>query len=99
MRRVTIILLSLGLVLLLSSCLPGTLVVPVDQPAGFFRGIWHGWVAPVSLVVGLFDPTIRVYESYNTGWWYDLGFYMAVVSGFGSLSLVRKRSDRQKHDR
>lgn len=99
MKRMTIILLSLGLVLLFSSCLPGTLVVPVDPPAGFFRGIWHGWVAPVSLVAGLFNPTIRVYESYNTGWWYDLGFYMAVVSGFGSLSLVRRRTDRRKPER
>jgi hypothetical protein len=26
----------------------------------------------------------------NTGWWYDFGFYMAIISGFGGLSLNRK---------
>jgi len=28
----------------------------------------------------------------NTGWWYDFGFYLAIVGGWGSLSLVRKKS-------
>ena len=45
----------------------------------------------LSLVLGLFRDHIRVYEVANTGWWYDLGFYAAVISGFGGLSLVRKK--------
>jgi hypothetical protein len=49
-------------------------------------------VAPISLIVGLFRDNIRLYEVANTGWWYDLGFYAAVIAGFGSLSLVRKGS-------
>lgn len=55
-------------------------------------GIWHGWIAPLSLIVGLFNSAIRVYEPYNTGWWYDFGFYMAVIAGFGGLALVRRRA-------
>lgn len=68
-----------------------------DKPAGFFWGIWHGWLAPLSLIIGIFVDNIRVYEVMNTGWWYDLGFYMAIISGFGGLSFARRRSVRVKH--
>jgi hypothetical protein len=43
-------------------------------------------MAPISLIVGFFDKNIRVYETFNTGWWYDFGFYIAVISGFGGIS-------------
>ncbi|MEW6653145.1 MAG: hypothetical protein AB1394_06705, partial [Bacteroidota bacterium] len=61
--------------------------------AGFFTGVWHGWIAPISLIMGLFNPEIRVYEINNTGWWYDFGFYIAIISGFGGISLFRKNKD------
>jgi len=77
-------------VLLLSSCVPGDGTYTPDHPAGFFWGIWHGWIAPVSLIWGFFNPFIRVYEVSNTGWWYDFGFYIAIISGFGGLSLFRR---------
>lgn len=34
---------------------------------------------------------LGIYEVVNAGWWYDLGFYLAVISGFGGLSLTRKK--------
>jgi len=37
-----------------------------------------------------------VYETTNTGWWYDFGFYTAIISGFGGLSLVRKNKSGQQ---
>ena len=86
--------LLLCMALPISGCMPGTGGANVTHPAGFFMGIWHGWIAPVSLVGGLFDPAIRVYESSNTGWWYDFGFYIAIVGGFGGLSLVRKNKTK-----
>jgi len=53
-------------------------------------GIWHGWIAPISLILGLFNDTYRVYEVNNTGWFYDLGFYIAIISGFGGVAVTRK---------
>jgi hypothetical protein len=50
------------------------------------------------LVAKLFKPEISIYEVNNTGWWYDLGFYMAIISGFGGLSLAR-RKEHHKGDR
>lgn len=79
---------------LLAGCVPGDGTYTVEDPAGFFWGIWHGWVAPISLIMGLFDKNIRVYEVLNTGWAYDFGFYIAVISGFGGLSLARKKRDK-----
>jgi polyferredoxin len=74
-----------------TGCFPGGETYKEKEPAGFFSGIWHGWIAPISLIVGFFDNNIRIYEVRNTGWWYDLGFYMAVISGFGGLALSRKK--------
>jgi hypothetical protein len=80
-----LVVLSLALV----SCFPGGGSSTHDDPAGFFTGVWHGWIAPVSLIVGIFNDAIRVYEPNNTGWWYDLGFYIAIIAGFGGISLTR----------
>ena len=89
-----IVILSLIMVFVfvtLTACVPGDGSYTPDDPAGFFWGIWHGWLAPVSLIMGLFRSNIRVYEIYNSGWWYDFGFYIAVISGFGGLSLFRSK--------
>ncbi|MCM3280466.1 hypothetical protein M3591_07955 [Exiguobacterium sp. MER 193] len=89
MKRIGIIFMMLTLVTLLGGCVPGDGTYTTD-PAGFFWGIWHGWIAPVSLILGLFNETYRVYEVNNTGWFYDFGFYIAVISGFGGVTLTRK---------
>lgn len=78
----------------LTGCLPGDGKNTDRNPAGFFWGVWHGWVAPISLIVSFFNREIRIYETANTGWWYDFGFYMSIISGFGGLSLVRKKGKK-----
>ncbi|MDH3499107.1 MAG: hypothetical protein OEM97_03210 [Acidimicrobiia bacterium] len=82
---------GIGLVLLLAACAPGSGRFVAEDPAGFFSGVWHGWIAPITLIWQIFNSDIRVYEPFNTGWWYDFGFYIAIISGFGSLSLSRTR--------
>lgn len=93
--RKNYIMLSLLIVVIsifLTGCMPGDGSYTHDDPAGFLSGIWHGWIAPLSLIRSIFNPSIRIYEPINTGWWYDFGFYMAIISGFGGLSLSRKKS-------
>jgi len=72
--------------------MPGSGHSTVDSPAGFFTGVWHGWIAPISLIWSIFDSSISIYETFNTGWWYDFGFYIAIIGGFGGASLVRKKN-------
>ena len=90
MKNLKIFIILILTVVLVSSCMPGTGKNGAENPAGFFMGIWHGWIAPLSLIFGFFNDSITIYECYNTGWWYDFGFYMAIISGFGGLSLFRK---------
>jgi hypothetical protein len=86
--------LSVILVLILltmTACVPGGGNFHNGNPAGLFIGIWHGWIAPVSLIIGFFNPSVRIYEMNNTGFWYDFGFYIAIISGFGGVSLTRNK--------
>lgn len=87
---------ALAVLVLLTGCIPGDGKASEDQPAGFFWGIWHGWLAPLSLIIGIFDKDIRIYEVLNKGWWYDLGYYIAIIGGFGGLSFTRKKSKEKK---
>ena len=84
-----------SMLLTLTGCIPGDGTYTTAKPAGFFWGIWHGWVAPISLIISLFHKNIRVYETLNSGWWYDFGFYIAIISGFGGLSLFRKKGSKK----
>lgn len=95
-KRALLIVAALSFSAVFTSCLPGDGTRTPARPAGFLSGIWHGWVAPISLVVGIFDSRIRVYERANSGWWYDFGFYMAIVGGFGGLALSRKVRRRRE---
>lgn len=95
-KRVLIVLAVVGTFsLILTGCMPGDGAATPAKPAGFFWGIWHGWIAPLSLIGEIFfNRGLHIYETYNTGWTYDIGFYMAVISGFGGLSLARRRRSR-----
>lgn len=50
---------------------------------GFLTGIFHGFVALVSLVASLFLH-VRIYPFPNGGFWYDTGF----VIGFSANVLI-----------
>jgi hypothetical protein len=88
--------LSLVLLFTFAGCFPGGRADSAKEPAGFFLGVWHGWIAPVSLVVGLFKDGVRIYEPFNSGWWYDFGFYIAVIAGFGGIALSRGNKNRSE---
>ncbi len=88
-KLILVVLLAL-LMATLSGCVPGDGKNTVDDPAGFFWGVWHGWLAPLSIIIGFFKEGIRVYEVNNTGIAYDVGFYMAIISGFGGVGIFRK---------
>lgn len=79
------------ILVVLTGCMPGDGSYSSQKPASFLSGIWHGWIAPISLIFSIGKNNIRIYESLNTGFWYDFGFYMAIISGFGGLSLSRKK--------
>ena len=72
--------------LLFSGCHPGNERYSLDAPAGFWWGIWHGVIAFFTLIGSLFSDNVTIYESANTGFWYNLGFLFGV--GFFSSGGV-----------
>ncbi len=53
------------------------------KPAGFWQGLWHGMIAPITFVVSLFNKAVNVYEVRNSGNWYNFGFIIGVSIAFG----------------
>ena len=90
-KKILVLIMIALLAMMLTGCMPGDEKYTQDDPAGFFWGIWHGWIAPLSLIFGFFNDTTRIYELNNSGLWYDLGFYIAIISGVGGFSLSRKK--------
>jgi hypothetical protein len=64
--------------------------------AGFWLGLWHGVIAPVTLVISLFSRTVQMYEVHNNGGWYNFGFLlgmMIILGGGGRGTASGRRRD------
>ena len=62
--------------------------------AGFWLGLWHGIIAVPTFVIGLFEPTVRVYEVHNIGTWYDFGFVLGIGAFAKGTDSSVKRATR-----
>ena len=58
--------------------------LPGAEPAGFWAGFWHGIISPITFIVSLFNPDVRIYEVNNRGRLYDFGFIIGISAAFGS---------------
>lgn len=68
--------------------------VPVDgELAGFWLGLWHGLIAPVTFIISLFSDGVGIYEVHNNGGWYDGGFVLGLgfIVGGGSAGARGRR--------
>jgi hypothetical protein len=62
---------------------------PGAQPAGFWAGLWHGIIAPVTFIVSLFASEVSIYETNNNGRWYEFGFMLG-IGAYAGNEEVRK---------
>jgi hypothetical protein len=69
---------------------------PQGEVAGFWRGLWHGIIAPVTFVISLFNQNVGVYEVHNTGTWYDFGFLLGASLIFGGGGGTGARARRRR---
>lgn len=92
-KKMLLPILLIVVVVLLSSCAPGNERFSVDNPAGFFMGIWHGLIMGISFIISLFNENVYIYELYNSGWPYDLGFIIgaSIIFGGSSRAGCRKK--------
>ena len=70
----------------------------VNQPDGLGlvacagAGLWHGIIAPVTLVISFFNSEVKMYEVHNAGSEYDFGFLLGVAIIITGLSFfIRMR--------
>ena len=47
---------------------------------GFWSGLWHGIIAPVTFVVSVFNHNIAMWAVNNNGSWYAFGFLLGILS-------------------
>lgn len=85
------------LIALLTGCAAGgNAAVNVPAPdgdlAGFWLGLWHGIIAPITFIISLFNDNVNLYEVHNNGNWYDFGFVLGTGILFGGgTSAARSR--------
>lgn len=85
-------------VLALAACAPGGNTVAAaggaDQ-AGFWLGLWHGAIAPITFLVSLFNDQVNVYEVHNSGNWYNLGFILGLTVSLGGSARSTSGAGRK----
>jgi len=93
-------LLAAGLVLAvlaLAACAAGANSA-VDTPAadgdvaGFWMGLWHGLILPITFIISLFTESVSVYEVHNSGGWYDAGLVLGAACSLGGSGAGAKRA-------
>jgi hypothetical protein len=88
------------LVLILSGCVAGPNKLektPNEEGkvAGFWKGLWHGLIAPITFIISIFSKTIRFYEVHNNGSWYNFGFVLG-AGLFLSGGILGKSGRKRK---
>ena len=85
---VALFVIALLLVNILAGCAPGPNVSKEtasehNAVAGFWLGLWQGFIAPFVFVVSLFKNNLNIYEVHNNGAWYNFGYLFGLACFFG----------------
>ncbi|OGG94210.1 hypothetical protein A2609_02785 [Candidatus Kaiserbacteria bacterium RIFOXYD1_FULL_47_14] len=51
--------------------------------AGFWLGLWHGMISPITFIISIFSNNVNFYEIHNNGTWYNFGFVLGAGILFG----------------
>ncbi len=65
---------------------PNPDVAHTASNAGFWLGLWHGLITPVTFVISLFTDSVNIYEVHNNGNWYDFGYVFGLSVAFGGMA-------------
>jgi len=66
----------------------------IDQPdvagriARAGTGLWHGLIAPITLILSFFSSNVQMYEVHNSGGEYNLGFLLGVAFVFFAIGVI-----------
>ncbi len=98
-KQLTRLSLTLLAVVMLAGCAAGP--NPVAHTAGtdgsiagFWLGLWHGLICPITFIISLFSDNVHFYEVHNSGGWYNFGFLLGAICTLagGSTSASKSKS-------
>lgn len=97
-RAVALTVVAALALLLLSGCAADANGAATDaaNAAGFWPGLWHGLISPITFIVSLFSDTVGIYQVRNSGGWYDFGFMLGVSIVFGGNGGRRYAGGRRR---
>ncbi len=102
MKKILVVALLIVAIFLLTACAAGPNDMansenPEGKIAGFWLGLWHGIIAPITFIISLFNKNVGVYEVHNNGGWYNFGFLigMMIIFGGGGGGAGRRSSSRR----
>ncbi|AWH96890.1 hypothetical protein [Dietzia psychralcaliphila] len=81
----------LVVVLTLGACAAGPNVDVSPEGLGFWWGLWHGLILPVTFIISLFTDTVTIYEVGNNGNWYNFGFVLGIALFSGPVMAGSRR--------
>jgi hypothetical protein len=67
-------------------------------PAGFWLGLWHGVISPITFLISLFNLDVHFYEVHNNGGWYNFGFVWGCGIIFGGSRGASRFKPRKRRD-
>lgn len=99
MKKILIFGLLVLIVITLIGCAAGPNAVANTAPeggqvAGFWLGLWHGIIAPITFVISLFNSSVAMYEVHNNGAWYNFGFLIGLGTFWGGGSHAGRSRGR-----
>lgn len=89
-RRIPALILLVATTLIVTACAAGpndAVASNPPDPAGFWLGVWHGIICPITFIVSLFNSNVGIYEVHNNGNWYNFGF----VAGIALMAAIFSR--------
>jgi hypothetical protein len=101
MKKQHALLLLAGLALFLGACTASPVELSesvTGEAAGFWLGLWQGFIAPFTFIVSLFNDSVAIYAVHNTGGWYDFGFLLGASMFFGGSGRGSTRRWRRRRE-
>lgn len=67
-----------------------------SDSAGFWSGLWQGFIAPIAFLVSLFSHSVGIHEVRNNGAWYDFGYIVGLTVFFSGGTAGARTRPRTK---
>lgn len=97
MKRTMLTVVAVSALAATAGCVPGPNELvgspgPEGDVAGFWLGLWHGFIVLFTFIASLFYDSVEIYEVHNNGAWYGFGYVFGMMMFFGGGGHAGKRS-------